>query len=293
MNRMTPIDLQVLSQQLSGRQPASEIKPDMSFVSAPPEAPVPAPVKKQRQRQTSTPVEKEMSLTDKLSRMDLTPLAALVDSATGSNFARTYRPPGKDNWREKANYMHQLKKDLLNLKSGKGKELSQNTIGKLNEGNAIPAMLGDISTTIKENSASFGPVAGRTWGQVPYNETGRTIDAQVRAASQAFGRFMEGGVLRKEDEEKYRKMFPNLTDTPDVADNKLQVVDRLLVQRQNSNLEAYKAQGYNMSGLDKGMVVPGVPDVIRNGSRSLTSESLKSMTYDQKLQLAKSRGLIK
>jgi len=44
---------------------------------------------------------------------------------------------------------------------------------------------------------------------------------------------MEGGVLRKEDEIKYRKMLPQITDTPQVARNKIKnVTEMLKLQRQ-------------------------------------------------------------
>jgi hypothetical protein len=135
-------------------------------------------------------------------------------------------------------------------------------VQKINEVNAIPTMLTDIADTIQLNADQFGPIAGRVAQANPYDTQAQTINAQTRAASQAFGRFMEGGVLRKEDEEKYRKMFPNLSDTPEVAKNKLAVVQRLLQQRQNSDLQAFRDQGYDLTGLDKGFEEAPVPDII-------------------------------
>lgn len=131
-----------------------------------------------------------------------------------------------------------------------GKELSANMVKTLNEGNTIPSLLNGISTTIEKNKDLFGPAEGRARGKNPYDTRAQTVDAEMRASSQAFGRFMEGGVLRKEDEEKYRKMFPSVSDTPDVARAKLEVVDNLLRTKQESDLKAFKAQGYDLTGLE-------------------------------------------
>lgn len=147
-----------------------------------------------------------------------------------------------------------------------GKQLPPDKVLLVNEGNAIPTMLQDIKATIGANKDAFGPVAGRLGAMNPYNEKSQAIQAQVKAASQAFGRFMEGGVLRKEDEAKYEKMFPGGPDTPENAANKLAIVERLLAQKQNSNLQALKQAGYSTEGLGAGtMNVPEAPAILSGG----------------------------
>ena len=133
---------------------------------------------------------------------------------------------------------------------GKGKELSQATIKQIDEGNAIPGMLANLDGLIDTHKGLFGPAQGIVSSKNPYNETAQTIQSEMKAKSQAFGRFMEGGVLRKEDEAKYEKMFPNLTDLPEVAKSKLKIVDDLLRQKQQSLIDSYQAQGFGMQGLD-------------------------------------------
>lgn len=132
----------------------------------------------------------------------------------------------------------------------KGKPLGANTVLKVNEGNAIPITLIDVAWLIEDNEGLFGPIEGtlRRWNK--YDVASQTVDAQMRAASQQFGRFMEGGVLRKEDEEKYRKMFPQLGDLPKVARAKLGVINTLLRNKQTSDLAALEQQGFNLEGLD-------------------------------------------
>ena len=132
--------------------------------------------------------------------------------------------------------------------AGVGKQLPPASVLSVNEGLAVTRMLPEVRQAIQENKGSFGPVAGLA-GLNPYATGAKTIDARMRTASQAFGRYMEGGVLRKEDEEKYRKMFPQLTDTPDVAENKLSIAERMLAQKFQSDKGALQGSGYDVSGL--------------------------------------------
>jgi hypothetical protein len=132
----------------------------------------------------------------------------------------------------------------------KNKKLSATEILKVNEGNAIPQTLEKISTVIDSNSGIMGPVEGRARSINPYDTRAQVFNAEVKAAAQQFGRFMEGGVLRKEDEAKYEKMFPSISDTPDAAKGKLQVVAEQLKRKQMSDVGALKQQGKNIHGLE-------------------------------------------
>ncbi len=133
----------------------------------------------------------------------------------------------------------------------------------VNQGNAIPGQLKQISATIEQNQDSFGPVMGFASSLNPYDTKAKTIDAQLRASAQSFGRYMEGGVLRKEDEEKYRKMFPTLSDTPEVARNKLAIVNKLLIDKQKSDVGALEQQGYSVRGLQADLGQGQIPKVLR------------------------------
>ncbi len=173
------------------------------------------------------------------------------------------------------------------------KRLPPDKVLAVNEGNTIPTMLEDIKGTIDKNKDTFGPVAGRVAGVNPYNERAKTIDAQMRAAAQSFGRYMEGGVLRKEDEEKYRNMFPGLTDTPELAANKLAIVDKLLRDKQGSNIGALRDQGYDVSGVDRGLTPGKLPAALSRGpgqgvdsgipeaqaAQSFTAQDLEAMKW--------------
>lgn len=167
-----------------------------------------------------------------------------------------------------ANLRHKNRMEQIRLSSelkGSGKpqlrQLSANMVKNINEGNAIPAMLDDVNLLIESNQDMFNPLVGKFRSMNPYDEGAQSMEADLRARSQSFGRFMEGGVLRKEDEAKYKRMFPKIGDTPEVARRKLKTVRRLLIQKQNSDLEAFRKQGFDVSGLDKGFELPELEGV--------------------------------
>ncbi len=142
------------------------------------------------------------------------------------------------------------------------KQLPADKVLGVNEGNNLPAMLNDVEKSLGAASSEMGPVMGRLTGNNPYNQKAATLDAQLRTTSQMIGKYLEGGVLRKEDEEKYRKMLPVLTDTADVAKNKLQLVRRMLARKQQSDLSALKNSNYNTDGLASSAQPPELPDVL-------------------------------
>jgi hypothetical protein len=271
-------------------------------------------------------VRDEMHWSD---RLDTAPLAAYLDSMTGSRLSPGFQGPTpfeekqamalnlenalidqKDEYanqalqffRNKA-YMDQvsaqgqaqrdnqsyrdkmlaLRKQQMAQKSApQGKELTQNMIRTLNEGNQIPQMLDDVRVALDASANIMGPVEGRRRSLNPWDEQSQTLESQVRAASQSFGRYMEGGVLRKEDEAKYRRMFPNASDTPEVARNKLAIVERMLKQKQGSDMDAFRAQGYNLTGLDRGFEIPQMPGVIGGGmGPQVTEDALNNMTEEE------------
>lgn len=162
-----------------------------------------------------------------------------------------------------ADEIARLRLEEARRRSADGTRLPADKVLSVQDGNRIPTMLQDLRNTIGKNKDAFGPVTGRLGAMNPWNERSQTIDAQMRSAAQSFGRFMEGGVLRKEDEEKYRKMFPDLKDTPDVAANKLALVDRLLQQKQQGDTAALQSAGYNTGGLmGGGGLVPEPPSIL-------------------------------
>lgn len=147
------------------------------------------------------------------------------------------------------------------------KQLPAEKVLSVNEGNNMPKLMDKLEATIGSNADSFGPVSGRMGSINPYNTTAQTIQSQMKAASQLVGKYMEDGVLRKEDEVKYEKMLPTMSDTPEVARNKLAIVRNMLAEKQKSNLAALKGSNYDTTGVDGNVNVPNLPDVLTKGPR--------------------------
>ena len=82
----------------------------------------------------------------------------------------------------------------------------------------------------KEISGKLGPL-GRGWAYFsnPWDTKAQIFKSNISIARQAGGRFLEGGVLRSQfDEDKYRTMFPDVSNTLEVAKGKMENVRFLL-----------------------------------------------------------------
>jgi len=114
------------------------------------------------------------------------------------------------------------------LEAGPMRELSETGARNLAEARLVPKLLDDFEVTLEENKDLFGIVKGKIAELDPTNVRAQVFEADRRAKSQAFGRLMEGGVLRKEDELKYKRMFPKLGEKFEIAEGKLVVIRKLM-----------------------------------------------------------------
>jgi hypothetical protein len=80
------------------------------------------------------------------------------------------------------------------------------------------------------------------WG-VEEKKTQATIDR----VKQVIGKAFEGGVLRKEDELKYEKILPKISDTPEVVISKLNELDRAIKLRRSRQIDSLADAGYDVS----------------------------------------------
>jgi len=150
------------------------------------------------------------------------------------------------------------------------KELSAQVSLNLNEGKVIPDDLTRLKDVMSKNEDMFGPIEGRLRSKNPWDTRAKSFESDIKMSSQTFGRFMEGGVLRKEDEIKYREMFPNLSDKYAVAQNKLVLIREKLITKYKSDVKMLKTQGWGMKGLD------WVEDAIKSLPSKKISESDES-----------------
>lgn len=86
--------------------------------------------------------------------------------------------------------------------------------------------------------------------------TGWGNDSKARQATidrvkQVIGRALEGGVLRKEDEIKYGKILPTIGDPPGVAKAKLDGLEKALIQRRETQLDALRDANYDVTRFNR------------------------------------------
>ena len=109
-----------------------------------------------------------------------------------------------------------------------GKPMGEAAMTKISESRSAIESLKDLRQTLKDNEQYIGPLSGFQ-ALNPYSEA-RLAQAKIDLVKQRVGKALEGGVLRKEDEEKYKKILATLHDTPATAlakvDNLLTTVDR-------------------------------------------------------------------
>jgi len=117
----------------------------------------------------------------------------------------------------------------------------------LSDGFQLPNTLDGLDAIINNSSQLFGPVAGRLGAANPYNTEAQTANAKLTTAAQLVGKYMEGGVLRQEDVAKYQRMLPQLTDTPEVAKQKLDSVRNMLQQKSLQYIDDFEAAGFDVS----------------------------------------------
>lgn len=115
-----------------------------------------------------------------------------------------------------------------------GKPLSDTAIKAITDSQIALSSLQDLRETIKGNESKIGPIVGLA-ALNPYSDS-RKIQAEIDAVRQRVGKALEGGVLRKEDEEKYKKILATITDTPSTAISK---IDQL-VKDVTRDIETYQ-----------------------------------------------------
>jgi len=110
--------------------------------------------------------------------------------------------------------------------TGFGKPLSDAAAKHIAETKSALDGLKDLRSVLQENEQYIGPVAGLQ-AMNPYSAANKA-QAKIDLVRQRVGKALEGGVLRKEDEEKYKKILATLRDTPDRAIYKVDELTKTL-----------------------------------------------------------------
>lgn len=137
--------------------------------------------------------------------------------------------------------------------NGFGRRLSDATISKMAEARSAVTSLRDLRSILQQNEQYIGPLAGLQ-ALNPYSE-GRKAQADIDRVRQRVGKAMEGGVLRKEDEEKYKKILATLRDTPDTAIYKVDQLIETLEKDLEAFVEEQRAAGRRVNTPKAGAVL--------------------------------------
>jgi hypothetical protein len=108
-------------------------------------------------------------------------------------------------------------------------------------------MLGDLDKMFQETKGAFDPILGGLRQLNPYDNEVRKVNALNMVVKQIIGKGLEGGVLRKEDEEKYKQILPQITDTPEVVQYKIDTLKTLLGKRYTSYVSDLAQGGYDVN----------------------------------------------
>ncbi len=115
------------------------------------------------------------------------------------------------------------------------KSLSDTAIKEISQTQKALEDLSVLQTSIENNQQYIGPIKGfarlNPWSKA------RKVQADIDRVKQTVGKALEGGVLRKEDEEKYKKILPVANDTPETVMYKLSQITTSL----NKDIENYKS----------------------------------------------------
>lgn len=83
--------------------------------------------------------------------------------------------------------------------------------------------LDSLESRIGESSANV-PIIGGLRSKNPFDTESKSLRAELDRVKQVVGKALEGGVLRKEDEEKYARILPTINDTDEVARRKIAAI---------------------------------------------------------------------
>jgi hypothetical protein len=154
--------------------------------------------------------------------------------------------------------------------------LSDTALKDIQQSQGAIANLQALRSTMEANLQYLGPVAGVS-ALNPYSKA-RQVQAEIDRVKQQVGKALEGGVLRKEDEEKYKKILATINDTPETA---LAKIDNLItsIQRDVENytsLQAATGRYVPPSGGGSANVQTELEDDIRNAPAGKNREELIS-----------------
>lgn len=117
-----------------------------------------------------------------------------------------------------------------------GRPLSDTAISKITDTEKAIADLEGLKLSIDNSKDYVGPISGFA-ALNPWSPA-KQVQADIDRVRQTVGKALEGGVLRKEDEEKYKKILPTVNDTYNTVVYKMQQLDATM----RADIERYRAE---------------------------------------------------
>lgn len=133
-----------------------------------------------------------------------------------------------------------------------GKPLTISAAENLGSSQLALKSLEDLKSLSGSNPEMFGKGVGLIGNLGIMTGIGDTatkaasIDADLMSKAQVIGRYLEGGKLAEGDIARYSKMLPQRGDKPEIVDNKIKTLERMIQQKYNTDLQGYKASGYDI-----------------------------------------------
>lgn len=193
------------------------------------------------------------------------------------------------------------KKSKEMMQEKKGKLLPASSAESFASSNASLQALEAANAAVQSSQAPTGPFLGRVsgaMGAMELGETGKaakTLDAQLKLNAQTIGKYLEGGKLTDADIDRYKQMLPSLTDSPEAAQKKTQLLQTLISQKQQSELQTFGQSGYDVSNIQG--YQPNIGAIRSSGQQSFGLPSAQAAQNDFSTQAqyilqqrAKSKG---
>lgn len=143
-------------------------------------------------------------------------------------------------------------KKAVGIERGKqsvGKILPATQAEKFGDAKSTYDQLDSLEETINANKDSFGPIKGLISGHNPYDTKAMVLNAQLWGSLQKIGTYLEGGVLREGDVEKYKKIMPKLGEEPEVSLGKIQLLRKLVADKEREGAGALGDAGYKTKNI--------------------------------------------
>lgn len=113
--------------------------------------------------------------------------------------------------------------------------------------------LGVLRTAISGNKATG--TAAKIGTKIPnwateitgWGADAKSKNAVIMRVKQVIGKTLEGGVLRKEDEEKYKDILPTIGDVASVVKDKLDGLEAAIKRKKENELNSLEDAGYDVS----------------------------------------------